>query len=96
MSTKVTLPPGCTGLDMGDGTRYSPPYKGSEYVQVDDRHARALRASHHAAHGVVVTGAQFAFGTRTSRVCPPCNRVWNAWNTTCPRCGAPTEQENPS
>lgn len=88
----VTLPPGCTGLDMADGTRYTPP-RGREHVQIDDAHAHDLRNSQHAANGVVVAGAQFAFGTRTGRTCGPCNRVWNSWSTTCPRCGDITQPE---
>jgi len=35
-------------------------------------------------------GQRFGLGTKTSRTCQPCRRVWNAWSTVCPRCGQPT------
>lgn len=84
----VTVPAGCTGLDMQDGARYDPPRQGSR-VEIDDRHYRAIKRGWYGQTGTI-TAAAYCFGTKAGRYCAGCNRTWNAWNVTCPRCGAPT------
>jgi hypothetical protein len=96
MAAKVALPPGCTGLDMQDGTRYNPDRHGR--VEVSDLHADAIRHGWYGSSGVMVAVEPHAFGTKTGRMCVECRptRRWNAWTTTCPRCGASTLIEEPT
>ncbi len=88
---KVTLPDGCTGLDMADGTRYDADSRGR--VDVDSDHARHVGKSWYGSAGVMAGGERFSFGTKKTRLCRPCKRAWNAWNEACPRCGAQTSEE---
>lgn len=88
MSTKVQLPPGCYGFDCKDGTKYTGRPGGS--VTVSDRHAAAINSGQFADKGLVSAKGAQSFGTRRGQHCEPCGRLWNAWNTTCPKCGAPT------
>lgn len=93
---RVTVPEGCKGLEMADGTKYNAGRDGR--VNVTDDHAAVLGKSWYKAAGVMSASERFAMGTRTGRLCTSCepSRRWNAWNTSCPRCGADTitEQEN--
>lgn len=89
--SRVELPPGCTGLDMADGTRYSG--KPGTSVEVDDRHARAVNASQHRSAGVLSATRYARIGTRTGRRCPACHFAAQAWTQTCPRCGTDTIEE---
>jgi hypothetical protein len=92
-TTKVTVPSGCTGLDMADGTRYNAPKQGTS-IEVDDRHAAAVKRSWYGGTGVISTnGLAVALGTKKGRRCGPCGRIWNAWSDSCPKCGRPTEPE---
>jgi hypothetical protein len=91
VSTKITVPSGCTGLDMADGTRYDAPKQGTS-IEVPAGHARAIKRSWYGQAGVI-TGTSYVVGTRTGRWCEPCRRTWNAWSTSCPRCGNPTTAE---
>jgi hypothetical protein len=94
--SRVTVPPGCTGLDMADGTRYNADRHGR--VQVADRHARAIRRGWYGDSGVMVVDEQHHLGTRTGRWCTTCApaRLWNTWNLQCPRCGHDTTTERPT
>lgn len=93
MSARVNLPPGCYGLDMQDGTRYTANRDGQ--VLVRDQHAAAIRKGWYGQSGVMVASEEHRIGTRITRVCTTCHptRRWNAWNTSCPRCGAVTTLE---
>ncbi len=88
---RVTLPPGCFGLSMQDGTTYNRPNQAG-WVEVSDRHADAIRRGWYGQTGVMVADEPHTVGTRTGRWCRTCRpaRLWNAWNTHCPRCGATT------
>lgn len=90
---RVQLPPGCYGIDLPGGGRYSG--KPGSVVDVSDEHARAINKSWYSATGVMSAEQQYAIGTRTARVCS-CNplRRWNSWSITCPRCGAETSLES--
>lgn len=90
---RVQLPPGCYGLEMQDGTKYNRHRDGS--IQVSDRHADAIRRNWAGQTGVVVADEPHTIGTRHGRWCTNCQptRVWNAWNKTCPKCGAATVLE---
>ncbi|HWB34547.1 MAG TPA: hypothetical protein VHA75_00830 [Rugosimonospora sp.] len=90
---RVTVPPGCTGLDMADGTRYRADRNGQ--VQVADRHADAIRTGWYGSAGVMAATNTTTLGTARTRWCScvPGRKAWNAWTYTCPRCGAATTEE---
>lgn len=93
MVKRVNLPPGCDGLNMEDGTRYTAPQSGGT-VTVADRHAKAVSHLSNAGDGGLVDGRFKGFlGTKKGRWCSGCIRVWNAWNTICPKCGNETEED---
>ena len=89
MPTKVQLPPGCSGFDCKDGTKYTAERPGGS-VTVDDRHARAINEGQYGQQSFISGKGAQSFGTRRGQQCPTCNRVWNAWNLTCPKCGEST------
>jgi hypothetical protein len=93
---KVQLPPGNSGLQMEDGTHYKAGRPGG-YVNVSDDHARAIdRMSGNGTAGLITAGFRvFGSSPRAGRWCTSCQpaRLWNAWNDSCPRCGAATEPE---
>lgn len=88
--TKVTLPDGCRGLDMADGTKYNADGRGS--VDMSAEHARYLKTSWYGQSGVMTTSQSLSFGTKKTMLCTACKKAWNAWNKTCPRCGEPTTE----
>jgi len=85
--TKVTLPTGCVGLEFSDGTKVD---GRAGTAEVTETQARDIDHSWYRRAGVMRGGQQFSFGTKRTRTCTPCKRRWNAWSSTCPRCGAPT------
>lgn len=89
---KIQLPDGCKGLDMADGTKYSA--KAGDTVEVSDAHAKYIKTSYYGQSGIMAGSEQLSFGTKKTMVCLPCRgRRWNAWNDTCPKCGAETVEE---
>jgi hypothetical protein len=91
MSVKVQLPPGCSGFDCKDGTKYTAKPGGT--VTVEDRHASAINKGQYGQQDFISAKGALSFGTKASRHCGSCRRVWNAWNDTCPRCGQATTSE---
>lgn len=89
MSVRVNLPPGCSGFDCKDGTRYTASRKGGT-VEVEDRHARAINGGQYGQAGFISASASWSFGTREGRECRSCRRVWNVWSLICPRCEGDT------
>jgi hypothetical protein len=89
MAVKVNLPPGCTGFDCKDGTKYNATRPGGSVV-LEDRHARAVNNGQFGEKGLVSAKGAESFGTKTGKYCEPCNRTWNSWTTSCNRCGAET------
>lgn len=89
MSVKVNLPPGCSGFDCKDGTKYSASKPGGT-VEVSDRHARAINTGQYGDTGFISATAALSFGTKRGQLCETCGRVWNAWNTVCPKCDVAT------
>lgn len=83
--TDYSVPRGCTGLQMQDGTRYQANRAGRVVVDRPD-HARHIeRVSgeggghiHRSTGGIPVTGAKH---------CPACRFVGYGWQSTCPRDG---------
>ena len=86
--TKVQLPPGCYGFDCKDGTKYTGKPGGT--IDVSDQHAKAINQGQFGETGLVSAKGALSFGTRKGRLCETCNRLWNAWNHTCNKCGADT------
>lgn len=93
---KITVPEGCNGLTMEDGTRYNANREGR--VDMRSEHADVLSKSWYQSAGVMSASERVALGTRTGRTCTTCSptRRWNAWNTHCRICGSPTIKETDS
>jgi hypothetical protein len=90
MGVTVELPPGCKGLDMKDGTRYTA-RRGGGRVQVSDEHACSLQEGQYGSTGLINAKGLIFLGTRRGRMCVPCgNRLWQAWSVLCPKCAEPT------
>lgn len=89
MGVKVQLPPGCSGFDCKDGTKYKANRPGG-MVEVSDRHAKAINQGQYGEKDFISAKGQVSFGTRSGQLCTPCGRLWNAWNKTCPKCGEET------
>lgn len=90
--TRVNLPPGCTGFDAKDGTKYTANRPGGA-VEVSERHAKAIETGQFGGDGNMLTASGAVFvGTQKGRQCTHCanRQVWNVWNLECPRCGEPT------
>lgn len=83
--TQITLPDGCRGVDMATGQYTARP---GDRIQVSPGNADIIRQR----AAQVRRGEAFAFGTKRGRSCGPCGRVWNAWNTSCPKCQTSTEE----
>jgi hypothetical protein len=93
MSTRVNLPPGCSGFQVG-GTHYEDRPGG--HVDVADHDAPAVnRMLGNGDAGLLSAKGRHYIGTKKGRRCTGCGRLWNVWSLTCPRevCGAPTEPE---
>ena len=92
MSVQVSLPPGCRGFNMQDGTSYYD--RGSGRVTVADEHAPFVRRQVGGDAGLTGHGGFRSFlGTRDGRWCPSCRRIWNRWNAVCVKCGGDTVPE---
>ncbi len=92
MTVRVPLPPGCSGFNFTDGTEYKGKPGGT--VTVADEHAPFIRRQTGGDAGLTGHGSFRSFAaTKAGRWCGPCRRLWNAWNTTCPKCGAETVPE---
>jgi hypothetical protein len=92
MSQRVNLPPGCSGFDCKDGTKYKADKPGGSVV-ISDRHADAVNKSQFKEQDFISAQSLQSFGTKVGRYCQKCRRLWNAWNDTCPRCGEATVEE---
>lgn len=91
MGVKVNLPPGCSGFNCADGTRYSGKPGGT--VEVADRHAKAINTGAYGQQDFIAAKGALSFGTKNGRWCQTCNRLWNAWNHVCSKCGNETVAE---
>jgi len=89
MGTKVNLPPGCSGFDCKDGTKYTAAKPGGT-IEVSSRHAKAINSGQFGDTGLVRADGAVSFGTKKGRECSACARVWNVWSKQCPRCGGDT------
>lgn len=92
MSERVALPPGCFGLSMPDGKKYTASRPG-QTVTVEDRHAKQIEKSSNGHHGIVSGGMSYGVGTKGGRRCTGCAFLAQSWSHQCPRCGADTVEE---
>lgn len=91
---RVQLPDGCTGLDFGNGQKYTAPKPGG-MVEVSEDASRQLNRSWYKQSGTMHAEQHFAVATRDGRYCPPCRRWWQVWTNTCHKCGQPTIDTTP-
>ena len=95
MTRQVRLPPGCSGLQMEDGTHYKDRPGGM--ITVSDGHATAInRLPGNGDAGLVSAPTGEFFRARgKGRVCRQCspNRRYFPFTGHCHRCGAETEPE---
>ena len=89
--TKVTLPPGCYGVDTADGSRYTAGPGG--HIDVSDRHAAAIGKSQLGQAGLLSGSPAYQLGTKGGKRCPRCRFLAQRWADVCPRCGTATEVE---
>ncbi len=91
MSVRVKLPPGCSGVDSRDGTKYTSNRPGGT-VTINDQHAAEMSRSKRTGsdNGMLSLKESWSFGTRTGRWCGTCRRLWNSWSIVCPKCGRDT------
>lgn len=92
--TRVALPStgkktGCYGLEFPDGYKADTRPGGS--VEVDDYHAAQINSSTNGRLGLISSTLAMSIGTKASRSCAPCRRVWQAWSLHCPKCGQQTD-----
>jgi len=92
--TRVQLPPGCYGVEGVNGQKYSARPGGT--LDVPQHVADRISKSTAGATGVLRGGELLSLGTKRGRLCRDCRRMWQAWSTTCPRCGEPTEADHES
>lgn len=78
---------------MADGTKYTS--KPGDRVEVSESHAKFIKTSYYGQTGIMASGERVSFGTKKVMVCGDgCTPTrWNAWNKTCPKCGADTIEE---
>lgn len=88
---KVSLPPGCYGLKMEDGTVYN--HKPGGSVTVEDRHAKAIGKSSNGQLGIVSAALAVSLGTRAGKRCDACAFLAQGWASECPRCGGRVTEE---
>ena len=91
----VNLPPGCMGFKAKDETRYMA--KPGTKVFVEDKHMAALKSQDYAQAGLVDAHEErfvVEDKRKQGRWCKHCNRLWNAWNYDCGKCGEATIPEN--
>jgi hypothetical protein len=97
---RVNLPPSCAGFADGN-TKYMAVNGPGSFVNIDDtdpagkRALAKLAAQDYAQAGLVDAGPEKFFSRRKDdgRWCRACNRVWNRWNRTCPKCEQETVPE---
>jgi len=96
---RVLLPPGCAGFGDGD-RKYMARNGPGSFVTLDDtdpverRALQKLKGQDYHQAGLV-TGEEkfFAVTKDDGRWCKPCRRLWNRWNSSCPKCGEETVSE---
>jgi len=86
---RISLPPGCYGAKLPTREVNDKP---GGHITVTDQEARWIANSSNGQLGILSATQALSFGTKKSRLCPSCARLWNAWSAECPRCGAETQE----
>lgn len=81
-------PPGCTGLQMEDGTRYNAGRDGRIVVDRPDHAAHIERVGRNGGGHIhrVMVGSPIGVASTS---CEPCRFVGYGWQSVCPKCGGP-------
>jgi hypothetical protein len=85
---RVTLPDGCYGLDLQDGTKYSG--KPGTSIEVQEKHKRAIDKSFYGQGRSIISGEGHTIRTKRTKQCPECKRLWQVWTVECHKCNIPT------
>jgi hypothetical protein len=96
VATTLQLPSGCYGIQMPGGQEINGRPGGR--ISVPDEYVPAIKASNAGRNGILDTQRGTALGTRRGRRCldqyeQGCTFLAQAWSTSCPRCGSPTQEE---
>lgn len=96
---RILLPPGCAGFADGN-QKYIAERGAGSFVNIDDtdpagkRALEKLRGQDYVAAGLVTGEEKFFPVTKgDGRWCGDCRRLWNRWNSACPKCGRDTIPE---
>lgn len=85
MTRTITLPRGCTGLNLADGTEYKADRFGRVHVDRDDHQRQILRNPQMRYYDAVDGGVWRIRGSE-GWICACSFSAW-PWQTECPRCG---------
>lgn len=82
---ELRVPPGCTGLQMQDGTRYNASRTGRlEDVDRPD-HVREIMRRSDESGGMISRAVYAAVADTSSRHCPECTFIGYGWQRECPK-----------
>ncbi len=91
---ELRVPPGCTGLQMEDGSRYDASRSGRLVVDRPEHVKAIMKAS--AASGGPISRAVHGAPTGTpSRHCPVCTFIGYGWQQECPKGHGPMRAGRP-
>lgn len=81
---ELRVPPGCTGLQMEDGSRYNASRSGRLVVDRPDHVKQIMRASE-ASSGPIAHAMYGAPSGVETRHCPECAFIGYGWQSDCPK-----------
>lgn len=81
--TTLSVPPGCTGVELPTGQKYDADRRG--HVDVPDRAEKFALSTNLAKTGVIAKRVT-TLRVGPSRFCPACGFEGFRFQTTCPRC----------
>lgn len=90
----LTVPPGCTGLQMQDGSRYEASRSGRLTVERPEHLKAIMRASEASGGPIAHTVYGAPTGTAT-RHCPVCAFIGYGWQSQCPKGHGPMAPGRP-
>lgn len=93
--TELRVPPGCTGLQMDDGSRYDASRTGRLTVDRPEHVRQIIKASE--SSGGPIANAVYGAPTGTAtRHCPECSFIGYGWQQRCPKGHGPMVAGRPS
>jgi hypothetical protein len=81
---ELRVPPGCTGLQMEDGSRYDASRSGRLTVDRPE-HVKAIMKASEASGGPIARAIHGAPSGTSSRYCPECTFIGYGWQRDCPK-----------